>query len=178
MDAAESSSWAEMKHVLGLAFDAEPTERRRVLEDACGDDAELFGLASAILDEDERPDSGALETPASARLASSVIAGHENTGPSFASPDVLGQYRLGAKLGRGGMGEVYLASREGDYQQRVAVKILHADFGSGTREVDRIRKVVPVDCNGHNAGAALPHHSLGHCGRQREAPRGTAVTAL
>ena len=37
-------------------------------------------------------------------------------------------YRVGRLLGRGGMGEVYLATREGDdFNQQVAVKLMRAE---------------------------------------------------
>src|SRR4029079_12032749 len=45
----------------------------------------------------------------------------------------VGPYRLVGELGRAGMGAVYLAERDGEFQQRVAVKLLHR--GLETAEV-------------------------------------------
>ncbi|MEM8934733.1 MAG: serine/threonine-protein kinase, partial [Acidobacteriota bacterium] len=39
----------------------------------------------------------------------------------------LGPYRLERSLGRGGMGVVYSATREDDYQQRVAIKLIQPE---------------------------------------------------
>lgn len=42
----------------------------------------------------------------------------------------VGPYRIERLLGRGGMGAVYLAVREDDYQQQVALKLVSRDAGS------------------------------------------------
>src|SRR5688572_22373654 len=56
-----------------------------------------------------------------------VAAGESNTATLVESLEGqrLGAYRIGRKLGSGGMGDVYLAERADDeYQQRVAIKIV------------------------------------------------------
>ncbi len=50
--------------------------------------------------------------------------------------DVIGNFRLLSRLGRGGMGEVYLAEHTG-IQTRVAVKVLHAEISRDTDHVQR-----------------------------------------
>src|SRR4051794_6722219 len=56
-------------------------------------------------------------------VASSVRSSHE---PS--PGDAFGAYRIVSLLGRGGMGNVYLAERaDGEVQQKVAIKLLRAD---------------------------------------------------
>jgi len=37
---------------------------------------------------------------------------------------LIGHYRLGERIGEGGMGEVYLAEREDQFRQRVAIKLI------------------------------------------------------
>ena len=46
------------------------------------------------------------------------------------SGERVGPYRLLRQVGRGGMGEVYLAEREGDFQQRVALKLIKRGMDS------------------------------------------------
>ncbi len=41
----------------------------------------------------------------------------------------IGSYRVRSWLGQGGMGEVYLAAREADFEQIVAIKILRVPYG-------------------------------------------------
>jgi len=43
---------------------------------------------------------------------------------------LIGKYRLTGKIGEGGMGDVYLAERESEFRQRVAVKLIRADAAS------------------------------------------------
>jgi len=48
----------------------------------------------------------------------------------------IGKYRLTSKIGEGGMGDVYLAERESEFRQRVAVKLIR----SGTANLEVIRR--------------------------------------
>jgi serine/threonine protein kinase len=85
--------------------------------EACGDDAELRRELESLL---------AADGESAEFLARPVITG---TAPS---PDeasltgqVIGHYRVGVKLGQGGMSTVYLATRADDtYEQQVALKVL------------------------------------------------------
>src|SRR5689334_15132221 len=64
-------------------------------------------------------------------LFDSAIRGVASTLPNpreLAAGDMVGSYRILSVIGRGGMGSVYLAERaDGEIQQRVAIKLLHAD---------------------------------------------------
>ena len=43
---------------------------------------------------------------------------------------VIGHYRLRERIGEGGMGEVYLAEREDQFRQRVAIKLIRPGMAS------------------------------------------------
>lgn len=43
---------------------------------------------------------------------------------------LIGAYRLRERIGEGGMGEVYLAEREGEFRQQVAVKLIRAGMAN------------------------------------------------
>ncbi len=70
-----------------------------------------------------------------------AISGDEGLAPyaSLAAGTVVGNFRVERLIGRGGMGEVYLAHRDGaDFDQRVALKLLRPEaaerFGSFSSE--------------------------------------------
>lgn len=74
------------------------------------------------------PELGAQEA-AARELAARWLAAHEGAGPvpllDDAPPRMVGPFAVDRLLGRGGMGEVYLAHRQGaDFEQQVALKIL------------------------------------------------------
>ena len=96
-------------------MDLPPAERKAcVLENAGGNSA----IAQQVLDLIHAHDSSAdyLETP--------ITDFHTNTVDDLATRNI-GNYRILRRLGQGGMGSVYLATRnDGSYEQQVALKIL------------------------------------------------------
>jgi serine/threonine-protein kinase len=89
-----------------------PEARDELLSRACAGDADLEAAVRALLLRDASAD-GFLETPVPSLLGGA------------SPPEVLGPYRLGEKIGEGGMGLVYRAERvSGEPRYPVAIKIL------------------------------------------------------
>ncbi len=112
------------KRVLDLAEAAiklPAEERSRFLRDACGKDESLLKEVETLLatDTDQLP---FLDGRATDLL--------RDTG-SLPSGTQVGAFQIVELVGRGGMGEVYLASRiEGDFEEHVAVKVLRPGLES------------------------------------------------
>lgn len=98
------------------AFERDEYERGAWAAAQCGDDDELRAAVQALLDADAKL-SGTLPTV--------VPAGRPAFTGRASPPDRVGVYRVGAKLGGGGMGDVYLAERDdGLFERKVAVKLM------------------------------------------------------
>jgi hypothetical protein len=91
---------------------AAPEARRRYLDQACGDDADLRARVEALLrvHDEER---SFLEPPPKIIPAGRTEPNHEGPG-SF-----IGPYQLLQQLGEGGMGTVFLAEQTEPVQRRV-----------------------------------------------------------
>jgi serine/threonine-protein kinase len=86
------------------------------LAEACGDDATLRDAVERLLQADARATNFLAAPP----LAIDV---HEDRSGVRAPPSAFGPFRVIRRIGEGGMGEVWLAERrDGDFEQRVAVK--------------------------------------------------------
>ena len=127
MDNLSTAQWRRVKEIAAAAFDLEPAERTAYVARACAEDEDLRDEVSSLL---ESADAATpfFETPgggASARL--------DATGSR------LGPYRVIQELATGGMGTVYLAARDdGEFNQRVAIKIVRGGFASSVL-LDRFR---------------------------------------
>ena len=102
--------------IFEAAIERPPADRRLWLRERCCMDQKVIEEVEALLVAHERAE-GILEGSVGSRES-----GHDaNHGRR------IGAYRVLRELGRGGMGVVYLAERDdGQYQQRVAVKLLRA----------------------------------------------------
>ena len=123
----DQARWNRVEALLQEALDHAPEEREEFLARACGSDASLRREIDALLARES--DGSVLESPAIA-----IIAPHLAATPL--SGQQIGHYRIGARIGAGGMGEVYEASDE-RLRRVVAIKALPAEF---TADADRVRR--------------------------------------
>lgn len=124
--------WQQIDSVLQAALEIEPAERLRFVENKCDGDDDLAREVMSYLElHDDAEDF--IEQPAISQLSD----------PIFSSDlkDVrIGNYRLTREIGRGGMGAVYLATRDDlQFRQTVALKVMKR--GMDTDEIlDRFRQ--------------------------------------
>jgi serine/threonine-protein kinase len=118
--------WQRVKVILDDAFELPAEQQHAFVERAAAGD-ETLRDALELLAADARA-RGLLESS-----AADVAAVLGVPAPAAAAaPRTAGPYRLVSLLGEGGMGVVYLAERmDGQFEQRVAVKLLHRDLTDG-----------------------------------------------
>ena len=125
--------WAEIKNIFGMALSVEAAERESFLQQHCGNDEDLRREVESLLFAYEETDDF-LENPVLS-LASFAVSEPESSQSQFVpandQPEEpkagsrIGAYRLEREVGRGGMGEVYLATRaDSEFVKRVAIKLI------------------------------------------------------
>ena len=113
--------YAQAKEILQRAIDLEPGERPAYLEAACGADDSLRAEVASLLAAFDDANSSFLDSPLALTPHAAEVQGEDLdlTGKR------VGAYRLERLLGRGGMGAVYLASRDdGEFTRHVAIKFI------------------------------------------------------
>ncbi len=116
--------WLRIKELFRQSQQQPRPERESWLAAQCGNDADLLREVSGLL---------AAQQASPGILAAGAAGVLRQLHVDEPVVDLIGQrvgaYRLLRLVGEGGMGRVYLAEREGgDFAQRVALKLVRADF--------------------------------------------------
>jgi eukaryotic-like serine/threonine-protein kinase len=134
----DAGRWAWLSELFDALADTAPAERERRLQALHADDPALAAELAAMLAGDAA--TGLLDhtllDPAAPAAAEDV---------PDRSGQRIGAYRLLRPIGRGGMGEVWLAERaEADFEQRVAIKLLKRGMDSDAllRRFARERRIL------------------------------------
>ena len=115
--------WERIQSLFLATLEQDPGTRSAFLAAACHGDETLYGEVEAMLA--AHPDSQGL-----AIEDALVVEDPSRHDPRVQLGTHVGPYRLVRHLGRGGMGDVYLAERDdGQYRNQVAVKLVRTDFG-------------------------------------------------
>ena len=123
--ANEHADWAKIEAALDHLLEVPTSDRQLALERLTEGQPELRSTLESLLYHAEGPDH-LLDRPAIEALPAEPAAG-----ATLPSGTRLGAYSIVKLIGRGGMGEVYLAIRaDGHFEQTVALKLVRA--GSGT----------------------------------------------
>src|SRR5262249_37761088 len=128
-----SERWRRVKEIFQAAIELPPAEREVYLADSCAGDPAMLAEVKSLIAAHEQPGKF-LETPAFDLAAGSAPERRDNT----ISGRSLGHYRILSLIGRGGMGEVYLAL-DTHLGRRLALKLLPARF---TQDEARLRRFV------------------------------------
>ncbi len=157
--------WRLIKPILEQAEGKSPDELAGWLDEACGGDSELRREVKSFLAYEDDLTTFIAESPVRQMM-------EERDDATADLGRRIGSYRVRALLGRGGMGNVYLAEREEGFEQRVALKLVQAGFE--TRETmhrfERERQILP-----HGSPILIAEREAIHIGVYRQSDCGPAL---
>src|ERR1700683_3905895 len=122
----EPERWKRIEDLYHAALDQDESARVAFLQQSCDGEESLRREVESLLYFGMRVDNF-IETPA-LELAADSFANQDADGRVMLGRRI-GQYELVAKLGSGGMGEVYRAVRDDDqFQKQVAIKLIRQGY--------------------------------------------------
>lgn len=129
----QSERWRKIEEIYHSCLERDGEHRSAFLAAACAGDELLRREVESLLAHQARAERF-METPA-LEVAAKSLSEDEFSLEIDEQPLIgrtISHYRLVAKLGSGGMGEVYRAVRDdGTYEKQVAVKVIQSGLGSG-----------------------------------------------
>jgi eukaryotic-like serine/threonine-protein kinase len=121
--------WRRIEKLFYAALELEPQAASTFLEQACGGDTELLREVQSLLNSSKH-------TLGFAKSAVLQVARQQIV--PLPAGKRIGAYEVMKVLGEGGMGTVYLATRDdGVHQQQVAIKLIQPWFGRSQRILRR-----------------------------------------
>jgi tetratricopeptide (TPR) repeat protein/predicted Ser/Thr protein kinase len=159
----EVSEFARLERGLDALLDLPPSERPEAIVRLAGGDAsfaaELRELSARLDAEDALLD----------RSAAAALGAPPEQGAGLPAGTRIGPWRIETLVGRGGMGEVYRATRaDGQYAQRVALKLIRVATSGGAGRLDAERRIL----------ARLEHPSIARLIDGGVAPDGRPYMAM
>ena len=112
--------WQRIKKILQAALEVAPVERRAFLSQQCGGDRSLLKEIESLIVAYGK-DGSFIDKPAFEMMAKDLSGV-----TTLKVGQSIGHYKVVSALGRGGMGEVYLAE-DTKLHRKVAIKALAAD---------------------------------------------------
>src|SRR5436309_16051700 len=123
--------WQQVKQIFQSAIERPPSQRDGFISEACADDRELRREVESLISSYDEA-GGSFQTVA-VNVAAQMFA--EGLCDSLIGQRI-GHYEVISLIGRGGMGEVFLA-RDTSLGRKVALKLLRSEF---TQNEDRLRR--------------------------------------
>ncbi len=121
--------WPHVERILDELFDLPEPQRSLRLAEACAGDAALERMVRDLLRADHDSFGFFDSVPAMMLGEEGADTGAET---EILPVERIGPFRIVRELGRGGMGTVLLGERDdGEFEQRVAIKLLHRELATG-----------------------------------------------
>jgi non-specific serine/threonine protein kinase/serine/threonine-protein kinase len=139
--------WQRIEQIFNAAVELPKAEHEAFLERACAGDQDLRREVESLLSHDDPGGAFVEVAVAAAAIEDSPLPGVAMEGgltPGTPARVQIGPYRIVREIGSGGMGVLYEAIREDQFQKRVALKIVKRgmDTASIVRRFHRERQIL------------------------------------
>lgn len=133
----DKNRWQEVEKLVDQALKLEsPSERTAFIKEQCADNEELKKEVTALLDSIEASGGMWEDLLKSNQVLVSELTGNQNellSNSQISIGSLVGPYLIKELLGRGGMGDVFLAERkDANFHHNVAIKVLRGDVDNET----------------------------------------------